>query len=87
MSFDDSGIRYELKYWIDDARRYPEISDVVRTNIWYELDRRGIPFSYPTRIVEMRSRPETEPDDQVSALAARSAIVCRHGGRADPSAS
>jgi small-conductance mechanosensitive channel len=68
MSFDDSGIRYELKYWIDDARRYPEISDVVRTNIWYELDRRSIPFSYPTRIVEMRSKPETEPTDQVSAL-------------------
>jgi small-conductance mechanosensitive channel/CRP-like cAMP-binding protein len=68
MSFDDSGIRYELKYWIDDARRYPEISDVVRTNIWYELDRRGIPFSYPTRIVEMRSKPEAEPRNQVSAL-------------------
>jgi small-conductance mechanosensitive channel len=68
MSFDDSGIRYELKYWLDDARRYPEISDVVRTNIWYELDRRGIPFSYPTRIVEMRSKPENEPADQVSVL-------------------
>jgi small-conductance mechanosensitive channel len=68
MNFDDSGIRYELKYWIDDARRYPEISDTVRTNIWYELDRRGIPFSYPTRIVEMRSKKETEPTDQVSVL-------------------
>jgi CRP-like cAMP-binding protein len=68
MNFDDSGIRYELKYWIDDARRYPEISDMVRTNIWYELDRRTIPFSYPTRIVEIRSKKETEPTDQVSAL-------------------
>jgi CRP-like cAMP-binding protein len=68
MNFDDSGIRYELKYWIDDARRFPEISDLVRTNIWYELDRHGIPFSYPTRIVEMRSKPETEPSDQVSVL-------------------
>jgi small-conductance mechanosensitive channel len=68
VNFDDSGIRYELKYWIDDARRYPEISDTVRTNIWYELDRRGIPFSYPTRIVEMRSKKETEPTDQVSVL-------------------
>ncbi|HXM03850.1 MAG TPA: mechanosensitive ion channel domain-containing protein, partial [Chthoniobacterales bacterium] len=29
MNFDDSGIRYELKYWIDDARRYPKISDTV----------------------------------------------------------
>ena len=68
MNFDDSGIRYELKYWIDDARRYPKISDTVRTNIWYELDRRTIPFSYPTRIVEMRSKKETEPTDQVSVL-------------------
>jgi small-conductance mechanosensitive channel len=68
MSFDDSGIRYELKYWIDDARRHTEISDIVRTNIWYELDRRTIPFSYPTRIVEMRSKKETEPTDRVSAL-------------------
>ena len=68
MNFDDSGIRYELKYWINDARLYPEISDIVRTNIWYELDRRSIPFSYPTRIVEMRSKKETEPTDQVSAL-------------------
>ena len=68
MNFDDSGIRYELKYWIEDARRYPEISDTVRTNIWYELDRRGIPFSYPTRIVEMRPKKESEPTDQVSVL-------------------
>jgi small-conductance mechanosensitive channel/CRP-like cAMP-binding protein len=68
MNFEDSGIRYELKYWIDDARRYPEISDIVRTNIWYELDRCGIPFSSPTRILEMRSKPETEPTNQVSAL-------------------
>jgi small-conductance mechanosensitive channel/CRP-like cAMP-binding protein len=68
MNFDDSGIRYELKYWINDARRYPEISDTVRTNIWYELDRRTIPFSYPTRVVEMRTKKETEPTDQVAAL-------------------
>ena len=68
MNFEDSGIRYELKYWIDDARQFPEISDVVRTNLWYELDRRGIPFSYPTHIVEMRSKKETKPTDQVSLL-------------------
>jgi small-conductance mechanosensitive channel/CRP-like cAMP-binding protein len=68
MNFDDSGIRYELKYWINDARRYPEISDTVRTNIWYELDRRTIPFSYPTRVVEMRTKKETEPTDQVAVL-------------------
>jgi small-conductance mechanosensitive channel len=68
MSFDDSGIRYELKYWIDDARRFPIISDAVRTNIWYELDRRRIPLSYPTRIVEMRSKEDREESDQVSVL-------------------
>jgi len=40
----------------------------VRTNIWYELDRRTIPFSYPTRVVEMRTKKETEPTDQVVVL-------------------
>jgi small-conductance mechanosensitive channel/CRP-like cAMP-binding protein len=68
MNFDDSGIRYELKYWINNARQFPEISDIVRTNIWYELDRRAIPFSYPTRVVEMRTKRETEPTDQVAVL-------------------
>lgn len=68
MNFDDSGIRYELKYWIDDARRHPVISDAIRTNIWYELDRRGIPFSYPTRVVEMRTKTEGEPADNVPSL-------------------
>src|ERR1700736_2509322 len=68
MSFDDSGIRYELKYWVDDARRFPVTSDAVRTNIWYELDRHSIPFSYPTRIIEMRSKDEKEPIDHVSSL-------------------
>src|SRR5260370_28477434 len=68
MSFDDSGIHYKLKYWVDDARRFPVTSDAVRTNIWYELDRRGIPFSYPTRIIEMRSKEEREPIYHVSSL-------------------
>lgn len=68
MSFEDSGIHYELKYWVDDARLFPVTSDAVRTNIWYELDRRNIPFSYPTRIVEMRSKNEKEPIDHVSSL-------------------
>jgi hypothetical protein len=68
MSFDDSGIHYELKYWVDDARLFPITSDAVRTNIWYELGRRNIPFSYPTRIVEMRSKDEKAPIDHVSSL-------------------
>jgi small-conductance mechanosensitive channel/CRP-like cAMP-binding protein len=68
MSFDDSGIHYELKYWVDDARRFPMTSDAVRTNIWYELDRRSIPFSYPTRIIEIRSKEDREPTDHVSSL-------------------
>ena len=68
VDFDESGIRYELKYWIDDARRFPMIDDAIHTNIWYEFDRRGIPFSFPTRVVEMRSVTSGDGSDQVSAL-------------------
>jgi small-conductance mechanosensitive channel/CRP-like cAMP-binding protein len=53
MSFDDSGISYQLKFWLDDGTRFPQIIDRVRTNVWYELNRQQIDFSFPVRLVEM----------------------------------
>ncbi|HEY0792849.1 MAG TPA: cyclic nucleotide-binding domain-containing protein, partial [Chthoniobacterales bacterium] len=56
-AFDESGITYELKFWIDDDRLYQRIMDAVRTNCWYEFDRRRIAFSVPVRLLG-RSRPK-----------------------------
>jgi small-conductance mechanosensitive channel/CRP-like cAMP-binding protein len=70
MNFGDSGINYELKFWLDDGTRYPQIIDGLRTNIWYELSRQDIAFAFPVRIVEMKTRAETaqEATDATSLL-------------------
>ena len=61
-SFADSGIHYELKFWLADGSRYPMIIDGVRTNIWYEFNRQTIGFAFPVRVVEMA--PEERRDQQ-----------------------
>jgi small-conductance mechanosensitive channel/CRP-like cAMP-binding protein len=70
MDFGESGIYYELKFWIDDGARYPQIIDGVRTNVWYELNRQGIEFAFPVRVVEMHTRTELnqEPIDATNLL-------------------
>ena len=44
--FGDSAVVYEIKYWLSDPRTL-EITDALRTSIWYHLNRRQmrIPFS------------------------------------------
>ena len=65
MDFSDSGVNYQLRFWIDDAGRYPKIIDGVRTNIWYELNRQQIGFASPIRVVEMKT--PTDSDQEATA--------------------
>ncbi len=62
--FGDSAIVYEIKYGIDDERRFNDIEDAIRTNIWYAARRAGLAIPFPIRTVELR-RPSpttrTEP--------------------------
>ena len=62
MNFGDSGISYELRFWLDDGGRYPKIIDGVRTNVWYELNRQQIEFAFPVRLVEMQTHIETDQE-------------------------
>ena len=56
MRFGDSTVDYEIKFWLDDGKRFPVIIDAVRTNIWYEFGRLQIPFGFP--VLEL-TRPQT----------------------------
>ena len=67
MAFDESSINYELKFWLKDGRRYPQIIDGIRTNCWYEFARRGISFAYPVRIIE-QTGPRTLDHDRKAEL-------------------
>ncbi len=51
--FEDSGIRYQLVYFIDDFGRRQSIESEVRNRLWHALDRAGISMPYPIRDVRL----------------------------------
>ena len=53
IDFAESAIQYEIKCWLMDGRVFPDIVDGVRTNVWYELNRRGIRLAFSTQQIEL----------------------------------
>jgi small-conductance mechanosensitive channel/CRP-like cAMP-binding protein len=49
----DSGVEYEVKYWLSDYSRYNDTDALVRQRIWYAFRRNGFTFPFPTRTVLM----------------------------------
>jgi len=50
----DSGVEYEVKYWLSDYARFHDTDALVRQRIWYALRRHGLTFAYPTRTLYMQ---------------------------------
>jgi small-conductance mechanosensitive channel len=61
----ESGIDWEVKYWLVDYARYNDTDALVRQRIWYAFKRAGINFAFPTRTlhVERGSKMADKPDD------------------------
>lgn len=62
----DSGIDWEVKYWLVDYTKYNDTDALVRQRIWYAFKRAGINFAYPTQTLYIeRSANKTgdKPDD------------------------
>jgi small-conductance mechanosensitive channel/CRP-like cAMP-binding protein len=57
----ESGIVYDVKYWLSDYARYNDTDALVRQRIWYALRRNGLSFSFPTRTVYME-QPQAPHD-------------------------
>ncbi|PYS82962.1 MAG: hypothetical protein DMF67_10850 [Acidobacteria bacterium] len=49
----ESGIEYDVKYWLSDYARYNDTDALIRQRIWYAFRRNGLSFAYPTRTVFM----------------------------------
>jgi small-conductance mechanosensitive channel len=45
----ESGVEYEVKYWLEDYAKYNDTDALVRQRIWYAFRRAGLNFAYPTR--------------------------------------
>src|SRR5687767_1032449 len=53
----DSGIDWEVKYWLEDYAKYNYSDALVRQRIWYAFKRAGIQFAFPTRTLHVERRP------------------------------
>ena len=52
----ESGVEYEVKYWLEDYARYNDTDALVRQRIWYAFHRAEIHFAYPTRTLHVARR-------------------------------
>ena len=53
IGFEESAAQYEIKFSLADARLYLDVVDAVRTNLWYELNRRGIRLAFDKQEFEL----------------------------------
>ncbi len=53
IDFGESAVQYEIKFWLMDGKLFADIIDGVRTNVWYELNRRGIRLAFSTQQIEL----------------------------------
>lgn len=56
--FGDSGIDWEIKYWLDDYAKFNETDALLRQRIWYAFQREKIEFYYPTRTIHIETKPQ-----------------------------
>lgn len=71
----DSGVDYEVKYWLDDYAKYNDTDALVRQRIWYAFRRAGLNFAYPTRTLLVERKPKTLERDAGGAIVERLAAV------------
>ncbi len=57
----DSGIEFEVKYWLEDYAKYNDTDALIRQRIWYAFQRENIHFAFPTRTLYIEKQG-IEPD-------------------------
>lgn len=68
----DSGIEWEVKYWIEDYSKYNDTDALIRQRIWYAFQREKIEFAYPTRTIHVETKPqETAFEEHVNTVSER----------------
>ena len=69
VDFADFAVIYEIKFYMGNHSRINEINDAVRTNVWYELKRRGITIPFPIRTLHVARKPARQvQEDHAEAL-------------------
>jgi small-conductance mechanosensitive channel/CRP-like cAMP-binding protein len=59
VEFADLAAVYEIKYYLEEAARFNDIEDGIRTNIWYEAERSKLVIPPPSQTFVMRRDGES----------------------------
>jgi small-conductance mechanosensitive channel len=70
VDFAESAVIYEIKFSMGNHQAFNEVSDAIRTNIWYEFKRQRITIPFPIRTLHVqRRRPRSVPEGHAEAQA------------------
>jgi len=58
IDFAESAAMYEIKFYMGNHAAFNEVSDAIRTNVWYELKRQRITIPFPIRTLHVERRPK-----------------------------
>jgi len=86
VDFADSAVTYEIKYWIQNHAAFNEISDSLRTAVWYALQRARIAIPFPIRTVQVerkRVTPFRMPEEVRAAIRTKPFFKCLAPGQVD----
>jgi len=67
VDFAESAAIYEIKFSMGNHRAINEVSDAIRTNIWYEFRRQQITIPFPIRTLHIQRGPKRTGDPQAEA--------------------
>jgi len=56
----ESGVEYEVKYWLIDYAKYNDTDALVRQRIWYAFRRARLNFAFPTRTLHVERKAKTD---------------------------
>lgn len=57
-SLGESGIDWEIKYWLEDYAKYNDTDALIRQRVWYVFQREHLEFAYPTRTIHVETKPQ-----------------------------
>ncbi|HKR01424.1 MAG TPA: mechanosensitive ion channel family protein [Pyrinomonadaceae bacterium] len=59
-SLAESGVDWEVKYWLTDYAKHNDTDALVRQRIWYAFRRAGINFAFPTRTLHVERKTKAD---------------------------
>jgi small-conductance mechanosensitive channel/CRP-like cAMP-binding protein len=63
VDFGESAVIYEIKFYMGNHAAFNEVSDAIRTNVWYELKRQRITIPFPIRTLQVERKAQTPAEE------------------------